>query len=121
MSTEYIWSKRGKEYRRTADPEGKLITLVRPTPNTEIRYKYHDDGGVKSEEYLKNGKRHRDGDKPAFVRYNKDGGVHFKEYYKDGKKHRDGDKPAAVWYNEDGGVHFKEYYKDGSVRHTNQW
>ena len=60
--TEYIWFKRGKEHRRTADPEGKLLTLVKPTYNTEIKYGYYGDDGVRSEEYYKDGKRHRDGD-----------------------------------------------------------
>ena len=68
MSTEYIWFKRGKEHRRTADPEGKLVTLIKTSPNTEIGYKY-DNGSVETEIYYKNGERHRDGDKPAWVRY----------------------------------------------------
>ena len=85
MSTEYIWFKRGKEHRRTADPEGKLPTLIKPTPNTEIKYSYYKDGSsVQYESYYKNGKLHRDEDKPAEVVYYEDGSVYSKNYYKDG-------------------------------------
>ena len=84
--TEYNWFKRGKEHRRTADPEGKLPTLVKPTPNTEIRFEYHVDGGVK-----------------------------YEYYYKDGRLHRDEDKPARVWYHDDGSIRAKSHYKDGQM------
>ena len=113
--TEYNWFKRGKEHRRTADPEGKLPTLVKPTPNTEIRFEYHVDGGVKYEYYYKDGRVHRDGDKPAWVRYYEDGGVKYEYYYKDGRLHRDEDKPARVWYHDDGSIRAKSHYKDGQM------
>ena len=93
--TEYNWFKRGKEHRRTADPEGKLPTLVKPTPNTEIRFEYHDDDDDDDD----------------------DGSLEYEGHYKDGKRHRDGDKPARVWYNKDGSVKYAAYYKNG-IRYT---
>lgn len=45
-------------------------------------------------EYFKNGKRHREGDKPAIIR-----AIGTLEYYLHGKKHREGDKPAVVRTN----------------------
>ena len=111
--SEYIWFKKGREHRRTADPEGKLPTLAKPTPNTEIRYDYYEDGSVKYEHYYKDGKLHRDGDKPTWVEYYDDGSVGSEKYYKDGEKHRDGDKPAVVGYYRDGSIKYEKYYKNG--------
>jgi len=113
--SEYIWFKKGREHRRTADPEGKLPTLAKPTPNTEIRYKYHDDGSVYSKTYYKDGKHHREGDSPAVVRFYKDGSVSYQSYFKDGKKHRDGDNPAVVAYNKDGILSFEIYQKNDKI------
>jgi hypothetical protein len=55
--------------------------------------------------WYKDGKRHRDGDSPAYVTRNGD-----KYWYKDGKLHRDGDSPAVVNSNGD-----KYWYKDGKL------
>jgi len=49
------------------------------------------------------GKRHREGDKPAIIYSN--GSI---SYYKEGKCHRDGDKPAVI--HSDGTLY---YYKNG--------
>ena len=83
--------------------------------------------------YYKNGKYHRDGDKPAVIwsdgttRYYKNGELHrdgdepaviyphgTKEYYKNGELHRDGDEPAVIWFH---GT--KEYWKNG-VEYTKE-
>jgi len=113
MSTEYNWFKKGREHRRTADPEGKLLTLVKPTPNTEIGYEYHDNGIVRQEKYYKNGGLHRDGDKPSIEGYHEDGTINLRQFHKYGKLHRDGDKPAMVWYDVSGTRYSEKYYKDG--------
>lgn len=55
--------------------------------------------------HYKNGKIHRDGDKPAVIYA--DG---TQSYYKDGELHRDGDKPAEIFEN--GRQHF---YKNGQL------
>ena len=114
MSTEYIWFKRGKEHRRTADPEGKRPTLIKPTPNTEIRYQYYYNGDLWSERHYKNGELHRDDDKPAFIKYdNTDPDlVRSEEYHKNGKLHRSG-KPASIEYAFTGGLIQEEYFENG--------
>src|SRR3989344_2097281 len=53
--------------------------------------------------WYKNGKRHRENDKPAVVW--SDG---TQEWYKNGQLHRENDKPATVW--SDG---TQEWYKNG--------
>jgi len=54
--------------------------------------------------YYKNGKLHRDGDKPAVIWAD---GTKF--YYKNGKLHRGGDKPAVIYTNG------TKYYKNGEL------
>jgi len=55
--------------------------------------------------WYKNGKLHRDGDKPAVVYAHGD-----QCWYKNGELHRDGDKPAIVYVNG-----FKAWYKNGRL------
>jgi predicted lipoprotein with Yx(FWY)xxD motif len=62
-------------------------------------YKDFEDRTV----FYKNGRLHRDGDKPAIIRAD---GTQF--WYKDDQIHRDGDKPAIIrtdgtqfWYKND--------------------
>jgi hypothetical protein len=56
-----------------------------------------------SKYWFKDGKQHRDGDKPAVILANGS-----KWWYKDGKLHRDGDEPAVICA--DGS---KEYWVNG--------
>ena len=59
--------------------------------------------------WYKNGKKHRDDDKPAVI--GGDGGL---VWYKNGKIHRDGDKPAYI--GADGSLEWwknGEYHRDG--------
>ena len=90
---EYIWFKNGKEIQRSKDPEGKLVTKKITSHNTYIRYSYYY-GSLESESFYKNGKFHRDNDKPACIYYDKDGNVRVEYYYKEGKSHRDNDKSS---------------------------
>jgi len=55
--------------------------------------------------HFKNGKLHREGDKPAFI-----GADGNKEWGKNDKLHRVGDKPAVVYANGS-----KEWWKDGKL------
>lgn len=88
MSTEYIWYKNGKEVKRTADPEGKIITRKITGCDTFIFYMYHTNGTVWCEAYYKNGKAHRDGDKPAQIWYNRAGETNYEAYYKNGVEYK---------------------------------
>lgn len=67
-------------------------------------------------EYKKNDKFHRDGDKPANIRIDyKTGEKTGEDYYKNGKLHRDGDKPAIINRNdpENGYSGYKEWCQNG--------
>jgi len=75
------------------DREGDFPTIV----------SHNEDLGGWNFIFYKNGKEHRDGDKPSTLLPN---GI--KIYCKHGKIHRDDDKPAVV--NSDGSL---EYYKHG--------
>lgn len=95
--------------------EGRMITSSKigvkmtfwVSGNSEILHSYNDhpsmdyDNGTKR--WYKNGKLHRDGDKPALI-YT--GG---KIWYKNGKFHRDNNRPAIVYEN---GI--KEWYINGN-------
>jgi hypothetical protein len=112
MSTEYIWFKKGKESRRTVDEAGEKPTLEKLPNGVEIHTRYMSPSQeLISVEYKKDGKRHRDGDEPAYVQYT--GNVIDSEsYYKEGVEHRDGDKPAYIKYM-GGKVTRMTYYKNG--------
>ena len=56
--------------------------------------------------WYRNGRIHRDGDKPAIV--GSDGG--YKAWYKNGLLHRDNDKPAIEYANGD-----RLWYQNGNV------
>lgn len=58
-----------------------------------------------TQEWYKDGKIHRDGDKPAVISH--DG---TQSWYKDGKIHRDGDQPARISH-----LGVQTWYKDGKV------
>jgi hypothetical protein len=84
MATEYIWFKKGKESRRTADKAGEKPTVVKLPNGVEIKYSYYTNKVKYNEEYYQNGKKHRDGDKPAHISYNRDGSLDLEEYYQNG-------------------------------------
>ena len=63
----------------------------------ELMVQYDDGSHTEKDRYgdliwKKNGKLHRDGDKPA--RIDRDGHL---VWYQNGLYHRDGDKPATIW------------------------
>jgi hypothetical protein len=137
MSTEYIWFKKGKESRRTADPAGKLPLKEELSGGREINHKYFTSGNIARSVYTTNGKRTKSVDynmyggkvvteysgRSAFVRevFTSVGDRVKTEHYKNLKdKHRDGDKPAYVLYIQDSkgtddDIQVAEYYKDGKL------
>jgi hypothetical protein len=62
----------------------------------------NDDGDIF---WYKEGKLHRDDDKPAIMCNN-----NYKAWYKDGLLHRDGDQPAVLYGDGD-----KEWYRNGLI------
>jgi hypothetical protein len=107
MADEYIWFKNGKESKRTADEEGKLISSEKLSNGGDVTY-YYVRGEVRFKEYRK------DGDEPAYISYLSTGTLKLEEYWKNGKQHREGDKPAYIYYFKNGGRE-ESYYKDGYV------
>ena len=61
--------------------------------------------GCGNRRWYKNGKRHREGDQPAYI--GEDGS---QEWHKNGILHREGDQPAVIWA--DG---TQEWYKNGKL------
>ena len=62
----------------------------------ELMAQYRDSSHTEKDRngnliWLKNGLRHRDGDKPAYIGVNGNLG-----WYQNGELHRDGDKPAVI-------------------------
>ena len=55
--------------------------------------------------WYKNGKFHREEDKPAVIYYRGE-----KQWYKNGRLHRDGDEPAVIYYNGS-----KQWYKNDEL------
>lgn len=79
------------------------------------------NGKVSKKRWFKNGKLHRENDKPAFVihRYN-DKGKDFlirQDWYIDGKQHRDNDKPASIRFYDNNTMWLESYYwyRDGML------
>jgi hypothetical protein len=112
-----FYFKKTDKYARVEIPEGafvlddadksvtKMIKVVEEIPLQVLceempGHIVRKDG---SEEWYRDGKKHRDGDEPAEIWAD---GTKF--WYKDGKQHRDGDEPAVMWA--DGS---KYWYKDG--------
>ena len=74
---------------------------------------FFEDGSISSEYWHKDGKLHREGDKPAFIWYHEDGSILQERWFKDNQRHREGDKPAFIWYREDGSIEEEHWFKDG--------
>ena len=112
------------EYKRAMNyaalQKHKIIIKIRKNKHFNISEKiicfykngrFHRDGDKPAvifldgrKEYWKNGVLHRDGDKPAVI-YSSG----TEKYYKNGKFHRDGDKPAMIT------TYKKEYRKNGKI------
>ena len=81
----------------------------------ECKVSHRADGSVASEEFRKEGQRHREGDRPAVVSYRSDGSVELEEFWKEGQRHREGDRPAVARYRDDGSVASESFYKEGQM------
>jgi hypothetical protein len=70
-----------------------------------VEKKIFDNGDL---EYLKNGKRHRDDDLPAFIN------TYCQSWFQNGKKHRENDLPAIICTNGR-----KKWYQNGKLHREN--
>jgi hypothetical protein len=113
---------------RLDSPDGPAIVLretIRPiggilkTDTTEIyyrdgevcRYVRRSSDGSGCEEYVRNGKLHRE-DGPAYLRIDANG-IKVEVYYRNSVRHRD-DGPASITRYPDGAT-IEEYWRDGVV------
>ena len=72
---------------------------------------YYENGNIRCESYLVNGKRHRlDG--PAFISYYENGNIYHESYWVDGKRHRL-DGPAYIIYYGNGNIRYEQYWVNG--------
>ena len=77
---------------------------------------YHPNGRLSSEEWLENGRRHRDSG-PALRGWYENGLLRVKYWYQDGKRHRDNSPAYQAWhYNQQ--LKFEEWFQHG-VYHRN--
>lgn len=84
----------------------------------ECKVTHRADGSVECEEFFKEGKLHREGDRPASIYYRPGatGRWTFREsFYKEEQLHREGDRPAVVEYRADGSVKWELFYKKGKL------
>jgi hypothetical protein len=118
MSTEYIWFKKGKESKRTADPEGKLPTVENLPNGRTATYTYNNL--IIVSKHIKKGGEYDGGNDPAISQYDRNGNLLKEQYVKDDYHHRDGGKPAIIGYNISTGKPFlEEYYIDGKRHREN--
>lgn len=88
-----------------------------PTKTTEVVH--HPGGNVLEiqKEWIVDGKRHRDGDKPALRKFDGHGAVTKESWYAHGERHRDGDKPAICEYDAATGTLMRESWHVGGLDH----
>ncbi len=70
---------------------------------------YEDGGNILSEQWWREGKLHRDGDKPSMRTFHENGNLSAEVWLEGRYKHRSGDKPALIRYHENGKVYMEEW------------
>jgi hypothetical protein len=118
------WYKNGVLHRNSDKPALIFTCFYEKCNENEIKYWYMNNTKYVtgtdclnklpcvSKEWYKNGLRHRDFDKPAFIDSN-DHKIWHKIWYKNGLQHRDYDKPAVISLNDT-----KIWYKNGYLHRT---
>ena len=83
---------------------------------SEIRETYHNDGEIASISYHnEKGLLHREGDLPSILCFFKSGTLKSEKYCINGQKHREDNKPAYIKYNKNGDVIYIAYYKNDKL------
>ena len=111
MISAFLQPQEGEELRRIAGKVGYRSDVDGRTYRNGLFHSYDDLPAVesvyfKSKMWYKNGKRHRDGDKPAIQ------SERNSEWYVDGKHHREGGLPAVISTGRNGRP-YKEWWVDG--------
>ena len=76
---------------------------------------YTDDGIMMSQYWYRDDRWHREGDLPAVINYREDGTIMTQGWYRDGLRHRDGDEPTVISYKEDGTIKLQRWYSKGRL------
>lgn len=72
-------------------------------------------GGIKREEWRRDGLLHRDNDLPAKIRYHSDGVIMQQTWYQNGQRHREADQPAKIRYYENKRLRLQRWYVNGRL------
>ena len=67
--------------------------------------------------WRRNGRLHRDGDRPALIWYTDDGIMLSQYWYRDDRWHREGDLPAVIKYR-DGTTMSQRRHRDGEIEYS---
>ena len=125
LAIRILKERQGKTYQQMLPKINKPVSYTDKEGNkiTKVNNKFHsinDKPAFESKYYkiwYKEGKKHRDGDKPADITKNQLGGGAGEridmEWYKEGKLHREGNKPAQI-VEVNGKVVEEGFYKNGS-------
>ena len=63
--------------------------------------------------WFRDGRSHREGDHPAWIRYSVSGTIKIQCWYRDGRIYREGDHPAWIQYSECGTITAQCWCRDG--------
>jgi len=77
--------------------------------------RYYKNGNIQNEAWIKNGKYHRI-DAPANIEYFVTGEILAEEWFKNDKHHRPGGAPAFISYFQNGQICEVEWYENGKER-----
>lgn len=97
--SEKRWYQNGKLHR-PSEEEDLPASVLYNINTTKIQENWYYEG-----------KRHRDGDKPALIIRHQNNNIGRLEWYQNGTLHRDGDLPASISQNENGIVIRQQWYR----------
>lgn len=108
---EYILIKTYYQGKLKSERWFKRYNLDSPYENTPALIVYYSDGQtVKSKEWYRNGKLHRENDDPAEILYGHDGRKIFEIWWENGEYMlRPDGEPTSIMYNRDGDIVHKEW------------
>lgn len=73
---------------------------------------YYDNGNIGQAEYMWNGRRDREGDKPSIIMFDYNGNIESERYFENDKLNRQ-NGPAIIFYLPNGNVKRQIYYIEG--------
>ncbi len=74
--------------------------------------RYYTKDALKYDKWLKEFRRHRDNDAPAFITYYDTGEILSEEYFRSDTRYRADSKPSLIFYHQNGNKHIEQWYDD---------